>query len=102
MNSGNSLKNSNQVGQEKNNDKNININKNKEIKLSYKLKRELEEIPPKISQLENELDLMRERVNTVDFFKLPFDETKSILESIKNHESEIEALMKRWEVLESL
>ena len=44
MNSGNSLKNSNQVGQEKNNDKNININKNKEIKLSYKLKRELEEI----------------------------------------------------------
>ena len=45
---------------------------------------------------------MRERVNTVDFFKLPFDETKSILESIKNHESEIEALMKRWEVLESL
>ena len=102
MNSGNSLKNSNQVGQEKNNDKNININKNKEIKLSYKLKRELEEIPPKISQLENELDLMRERVNTVDFFKLPFDETKSILESIKNHESEIEALMKRWEILESL
>ena len=102
MNSGNSLKNSDQVGQEKNNDKSINTNKNKEVKLSYKLKRELEEIPPKISHLENELDLMRERVNTVDFFKLPFDETKSILESIKNHESEIETLMKRWEVLESL
>ena len=102
MNSGNFLKNSGQIGQEKNTEKNIKINKNKEIKLSYKLKRELEEIPPKISQLEKELDLMRERANATDFFKLPIVETKNILESIRNLESEIEALMKRWEVLELL
>ena len=102
MSSGNFLKNSGQVKQEKRIEQTINVNKKREVKLSYKLKRELKEIPSKISELENELEVMQEKVNAADFFKSPPDEKKTILESIKNLESEIEALMERWETLELL
>lgn len=102
MSSGNFLKNSGQVKQEKRIEQTINVNKKREVKLSYKLKRELKEIPSKISKLENELEVMQEKVNATDFFKSPPDEKKTILESIKKLESEIEALMERWETLELL
>ncbi len=102
MSSGNFLKNSGQVKQEKKPEQTINVNKKKKVKLSYKLKRELKEIPSKISELENELEVMRGKVNATDFFKSTPDEKKIILESIKNLESEIEALMERWETLELL
>ena len=80
----------------------VKVNKKKEFKLSYKLKRELQEIPLKISGLESELKVMQEKANAPDFFKLPVDETKMILESIIKLEYEIEALMERWETLELL
>lgn len=102
MNSGNFLKNSDRVNREKRIEKIIKVNKKKEFKLSYKLKRELQEIPLKISGLESELKVMQEKANAPDFFKLPVDETKMILESIIKIEYEIEALMERWETLELL
>jgi len=102
ISSGNSLKTSGHVKQEKKTRKITNVYKKKKAKLSFKLKRELQEIPLKISELENQLEAMRERANSSDFFKSPPNETKTILESITSLESEIEALMERWEALELL
>ena len=77
-----------------------NFNRKTKKKLSYKLKRELQMMPAKISELENKLKQMQERVNEAEFYKLPYHESRPVLKSVLDLESQIEDLMKRWEALE--
>ncbi|RUO44150.1 ABC transporter ATP-binding protein [Aliidiomarina taiwanensis] len=70
-------------------------------KLSYKLKRELEQLPAKIEQLEQELEGLQEKVSEPDFFTQPIGDTQPVLERIQAIEEELETALERWDYLEN-
>ncbi|RTZ16883.1 ABC transporter ATP-binding protein [Vibrio aquaticus] len=76
--------------------------KNKPKKLSYKLQRELEELPQKLEDLEVELESLQEQVNSGDFFSKPVDQTQPILDKLAATEQELEIAFERWEELEAM
>ena len=57
-------------------------------------------MPITITELESELEFLRKKASSAEFFKIPYSETKPILDSIIKLETEIELLMKKWESLE--
>src|SRR5690554_1003161 len=71
-------------------------------KLSYKLKRELEQLPGKIEQLEEELEGLQQEVSEPDFFTQPIGDTQPVLERIQTIEDELETALERWDYLENL
>ncbi|MBA5762905.1 ABC transporter ATP-binding protein [Vibrio sp. 404] len=76
--------------------------KGKPKKLSYKLQRELEELPAKLEQLEAEIDSLQELVNSADFFNQPVDKTQPVLDKLSAVEQELEVAFERWEELEAM
>ncbi|WP_404340232.1 ABC transporter ATP-binding protein [Pseudoalteromonas mariniglutinosa] len=77
-------------------------NENKNNKLSYKLKLELEQLPSKVEQLEKALNAQQVVVNDPDFFKQDADVTTDALNQLAQLESDLEAAFERWEELEEL
>jgi len=71
-------------------------------KLSYKLKRELEQLPKHIEQLELELEKLQVKVAHVDFFKQPVGDTQPVLERIQAIEEELVEALERWDYLENM
>ncbi|MFM2478768.1 ABC transporter ATP-binding protein [Celerinatantimonas sp. MCCC 1A17872] len=71
-------------------------------KLSYKLQRELEELPENIARVENELAMLQEQVNQPDFFTQDAQMTQPVLDQLKQAEDALETLFNRWEELEEL
>ncbi|TMO65703.1 ATP-binding cassette ATPase Uup [Pseudoalteromonas aurantia] len=75
---------------------------NKNTKLSYKLKLELEELPSKVESLELALEAQQEIVNSADFFKQDAGTTQAALNHLADLESKLETSFERWEELEAL
>ncbi|KAF7769778.1 ATP-binding cassette, subfamily F, uup [Pseudoalteromonas citrea] len=75
---------------------------NKNTKLSYKLKLELEELPSKVEALELALEAQQEIVNSADFFKQDAETTQAALNHLSDLESKLETSFERWEELEEL
>ncbi|TMP41914.1 ABC transporter ATP-binding protein [Pseudoalteromonas citrea] len=75
---------------------------NKNTKLSYKLKLELEELPSKVESLELALEAQQEIVNSADFFKQDAETTQAALNHLADLESKLETSFERWEELEAL
>ncbi|MBQ4857428.1 ABC transporter ATP-binding protein [Pseudoalteromonas sp. MMG007] len=75
---------------------------NKNNKLSYKLKLELEQLPNKMEQLEAEVEAQQTIVSDPDFFKQDSDVTTKALNHLAQLESDLEAAFERWEELEEL
>ncbi|KII75849.1 ABC transporter ATP-binding protein [Vibrio renipiscarius] len=71
-------------------------------KLSYKLQRELETLPLKLEQLEEEIEVMQQTVNSADFFAQPVEQTQTILDKLTALEQELEIAFERWEELEAM
>ncbi|MFA0414040.1 ABC transporter ATP-binding protein [Vibrio renipiscarius] len=71
-------------------------------KLSYKLQRELETLPLKLEQLEEEIEEMQQTVNSADFFAQPVEQTQTILDKLTALEQELEIAFERWEELEAM
>ena len=69
-------------------------------KLSYKEKRELEELPEKIEQLEAALAVLAAEIAQADFYQQAQDITASKLAEIVKNESVLEAALERWTELE--
>lgn len=86
------------------NDKKINDKPlaKKAGKLSYKLKRELEELPALLESLEQEVEELQEVVNSPDFFKQDSEQTQKTLNQLQQAESKLETAFMRWEELEQL
>jgi ATP-binding cassette subfamily F protein uup len=86
------------------NDKKINDKPlaKKSGKLSYKLKRELEELPALLESLEQEVEELQEVVNSPDFFKQDSEQTQKTLNQLQQAESKLETAFMRWEELEQL
>jgi len=70
-------------------------------KLSYKLQRELDELPAKIEELEKFIQILTVKVETPDFYDKPYEETSEILEQLSTAQEELDISMERWSELES-
>lgn len=70
-------------------------------KLSYKDQRELDELPGKISALENEQDQISTRLNDPELYKKDASEGKRLNQRFVEIEEELMNCMVRWEELEA-
>mgnify|MGYP005849333895 CR=1 FL=1 len=70
-------------------------------KLSYKEKRELEELPALIEQLETQLEGLQLTVNDAEFFKQSSEQTQNTLNLLQQTESKLAQAYKRWEQLDA-
>ncbi len=71
-------------------------------KLSFKMQLELEELPVKLEQLENEIERLQAQVNQADFFSKQKEQTDVLLAQLAQAESSLEQAFSRWEELEEL
>jgi len=70
-------------------------------KLSYKEKRELEQLPALIEQLETSLEAMQALVNSAEFFKQNAEQTQDTLNQLQQTESKLAQAYARWEELDA-
>lgn len=71
-------------------------------KLSYKLQRELEELPAKMEQLEQDIESLQVTINDADFYNQDPAEVTKQLNLLADKELLLETYFERWEELESL
>lgn len=71
-------------------------------KLSYKLQRELEELPGLIEELEKQLSTLHVKVNEPNFFNQEPSDTQPVLEKVTELESKLDKALERWDELEQL
>lgn len=74
--------------------------KTKPVKLSYKLKLELEELPGKIEALEDEIGALQAKIADPDFYSGPPDEVSVTLDALTETETRLEQVIERWMELE--
>ncbi len=71
-------------------------------KLSFKDKRELEQLPALIEELEERQSLLNDAVNQPDFYKQEHDSVKKTLAELEQVNQELEQAYQRWETLDNL
>ena len=71
-------------------------------KLSFKEKKELEQLPDLIDQLETGQAELTEQISGADFYKQDQDKVKQTLESLQETEDKLEQAYQRWDELEAL
>jgi ATP-binding cassette subfamily F protein uup len=70
-------------------------------KLSYKLQRELDELPQRIENLESEIQSLTAQTQQADFFKQERTATEHVLLTITEKQAALETCYARWEMLEN-
>ncbi|HFI9226567.1 TPA: ABC transporter ATP-binding protein [Escherichia coli] len=71
-------------------------------KLSYKLQRELEQLPQLLEDLGAKLEALQTQVADASFFSQPHEQTQKVLADMAAAEQELEQAFERWEYLEAL
>ena len=71
-------------------------------KLSYKYKRELEQLPERIRALEQEIEDLNEQVSAPDFYQGDPEEVQQVLDRLSRTEGDLETAMERWVELEEM
>ncbi len=71
-------------------------------KLSYKLQRELDELPARIDELEKFISGLTEMVEKPDFYDQSFDKTSEVLEQLSAAQNELDQSIERWSELEGM
>ncbi|EDM49339.1 ATP-binding cassette domain-containing protein [Marinobacter algicola] len=74
--------------------------KTKPVKLSYKLKLELEKLPGQIEELETELEKLRAEISDPEFYSGPAESVSSTLAELGDKEAHLEKVIERWMELE--
>lgn len=72
----------------------------KQAKLSYKLKLELEQLPGKIEVLEAEVEMIRVEVAAPEFYSRPSGDVTAALDRLAETEARLEQTIERWMALE--
>lgn len=75
--------------------------KTRKNKLSYKEQRELSDLPDKITELEQHIELLQQQISDADFFSKSHTETDATLRQLADKEKMLEKTLLRWEELES-
>lgn len=70
-------------------------------KLSYKLQRELDELPARLEALELALSALQEQVSDSTFFNQPHEKTEKVLGQLADAERALDDAFARWEFLET-
>jgi ATP-binding cassette subfamily F protein uup len=76
--------------------------KAKPTKLSYKLQRELDQLPDQIEVLEKEITGLHEITSDTGFYDKEYEEVKGILDLLAEKEQQLYALTDRWAELEEM
>ena len=71
-------------------------------KLSYKLQRELDELPGTIERLENEIVTLHAQLADPELYREKADRVSELKQQLSDRESELEQVFERWEELEAL
>ncbi|MBD07586.1 MAG: ABC transporter ATP-binding protein [Gammaproteobacteria bacterium] len=69
-------------------------------KLSYKLQRELNKLPDQIANLEKEIDVLQNKVNSRDFYNQPHNIVQETLAELKELQLQTDVFIERWTELE--
>ncbi len=73
---------------------------NKRAKLSYKLQRELEQLPDLIEKAENEIARLELLISEPDFYEQSHDQTSKVLEDLSKANKMLEEYFERWAQIE--
>lgn len=71
-------------------------------KLSYKLQRELDQLPQQLEMLETRIEQLQLQMADANFFTQPHEKTQPVLTALAEAEQQLETAFERWEYLESL
>ncbi len=71
-------------------------------KLSYKLQRELDDLPSVIESVETQLEKVRNQTLDSDFYQRDYSETQPVLDQLADLERELEQHLQRWSELEEM
>jgi len=71
-------------------------------KLSYKLARELEQLPGRVEGLEQTMSELSAQMADPDFYQRPGDEIRALNERVTTLQAELDAAYARWEELEAM
>lgn len=74
----------------------------KPAKLSYKHKRELEQLPGQIEALESQLESLNGQVSAPDFYQQGTEAVNAVLKELADTEASLEQAMERWMELEEM
>ena len=69
-------------------------------RLSYKLQRELEQLPARIEQGEQAVAALEAEISQADFYQRPHAETEPVLQRLGAAQQQLDTWYKRWEELE--
>jgi ATP-binding cassette subfamily F protein uup len=72
------------------------------VKLSYKLQRELDQLPKTIEELEQKLEALQTAMAAPSFYDKPFSETEPLLSEVAQVQADLEAATERWIELEEM
>lgn len=92
---------SSQANSNSSTDSNSNSDSPPKKKLSYKVQRELEELPNKIEQAEQELQTLEAQSLESDFYQRDQEEINTTLSKMAGLQEELTALYERWEEIEN-
>ena len=71
-------------------------------KLSYKLQRELDDLPAVIEKLEDEIDFLQQQIAQPEFYDQDFSASKDVLDELSLKQQQLDTAMLRWAELEDL
>jgi ATP-binding cassette subfamily F protein uup len=69
-------------------------------KLSYRVQKELEDLPLQIETAEKEIKILEEEIAGSGFFQRPLNETEPVIKKLGKAQQKLEQLYQRWEELE--
>lgn len=72
------------------------------VKLSYKIQRELDQLPKKIEELEQKLETLQSTMAGPSFYDKPFSETEPLLKEVAEVQADLDAATERWIELEEM
>ncbi|MDH3713805.1 MAG: ATP-binding cassette domain-containing protein [Gammaproteobacteria bacterium] len=77
-------------------------NRGARTKLSYKLQRELDELPQRIETLEDQIVQLEAQSNDTDFYSRAYSEVDDVLQTLTAKQQELEQCLERWVELEEM
>lgn len=78
------------------------VTERKPQKLSYKDKRELDQLPAQIESLETEISTLHEQMADASFYRLPAEEIAATQKRLRQLETHVATAYVRWQELEQL
>ena len=70
--------------------------------MTYKLQRELDDLPGRIEHLEQQVEELQNQINNNDFYLQPYTQTQPVLDTLQALEIKIEESIMRWSELEDM